>query len=158
MKVKLLSVVIVVVSVLIAGTAIILAQEAETTPTPAPSAETDKPGAETTPTPTPSAETGKQEVKKIDINSATLKELETLPGIGTKIAQAIIRRRPYEKIEDIMKVQKIGEKRFAKIKDLIEVKPIKKTEEQQTEGTPTPTETPQQEATPTAEATPTPEK
>jgi predicted DNA-binding helix-hairpin-helix protein len=38
-------------------------------------------------------------VKKIDINSATVKELETLPGIGPKMAQAIIDQRPYEKPE-----------------------------------------------------------
>jgi competence ComEA-like helix-hairpin-helix protein len=86
-----------------------------------------------TPTPKPT----KEEVKKIDINSATSEELQTLPKIGPKMAQVIINNRPYEKIEDLMKVKGIKDKVFAKIKDLIEAKPV-----EQPEPTPTPTLTP----------------
>lgn len=74
------------------------------------------------------------EVAKIDINSASLDVVEELPGIGIKLAQAIIDGRPYEKVEDLLKVKGIGEKRFAQIKDLVEVKPI-----------PTPTPEPKKE-------------
>ena len=58
----------------------------------------------------------------IDINTADLKTLESLPGIGPVKAEAIIANRPYSKIEDIMKVPGIKEGIFAKIKDHIVVK------------------------------------
>jgi DNA uptake protein ComE-like DNA-binding protein len=43
-------------------------------------------------------------------------------GIGPVRTQAIIAGRPYAKIEDIMKVKRIKEKTFAKIKDFIVVR------------------------------------
>jgi len=61
---------------------------------------------------------------KIDINSASQEELESLPGIGPKKAQAIIgyRKRygPFKTKSDIIKVKGIGEKTYQKIKDKIE--------------------------------------
>lgn len=49
----------------------------------------------------------------IDINSATQKELEGLPEIGPKLAQAIIDYRsangPFSRIEDLLQVPRIGE-------------------------------------------------
>ncbi len=59
----------------------------------------------------------------IDINTAMEGELEALPRVGPSLAEKIIEGRPYHSIEDIMKVPGIGEKTFAQIKDLIEVKP-----------------------------------
>ena len=38
---------------------------------------------------------------KVDINNATLKELETLPGIGTVMGQKIMAGRPYKKVSDL---------------------------------------------------------
>lgn len=58
----------------------------------------------------------------ININTADKSELETLTGIGDKISDAIIEYRentPFEKIEDIMNVKGIGEKKFEDIKDSI---------------------------------------
>ncbi len=56
---------------------------------------------------------------KISINSATQKQLESLPGIGAATAKRIIAARPYSKLEDIMKVKRIGKKSFKKLKNKI---------------------------------------
>ena len=60
----------------------------------------------------------------ININTASEKELDALPGIGPAIAKRIVEHRssqPFTKIEDIMLVKGIGEKKFAKLKELITV-------------------------------------
>jgi competence protein ComEA len=62
---------------------------------------------------------------KVNINTASVSELETLPRVGPKVAQRIIDFRTknggFKKIEEIMKVQGIGEKVYEDIKDLITV-------------------------------------
>ena len=67
----------------------------------------------------------KPAVKKVNINTANLDELQTLPRIGEKVVQRIIDFRkehgPFKKIEELMKVQGVGEKTFKLLKDKIEV-------------------------------------
>ena len=64
-------------------------------------------------------------LEKINLNTATLEELQTLSGIGESKAQAIITYREevgaFEKIEDLMKVSGIGEALYEKVKDYITV-------------------------------------
>ena len=55
----------------------------------------------------------------ISLNTASQSQLESLPGIGPAYAQRIIENRPYQQIEDLLKIPGIGEKTFAKIKDKI---------------------------------------
>ena len=62
---------------------------------------------------------------KVNINTATLTQLQRLEGIGEKRAGDIIAYReqngPIESIEEVMKVKGIGEKTYEKFKDDIEV-------------------------------------
>jgi competence protein ComEA len=62
---------------------------------------------------------------RVNINTAPAAELETLPRIGPKVAQRIVDYRTkngnFKKVEEIMKVQGIGEKVYDQIKDLITV-------------------------------------
>jgi competence protein ComEA len=64
---------------------------------------------------------------KVNINTASLEELQRLPRIGPQIAQRILDYRKengnFKKIEDIMKVRGIGEKVYGQLKDLITVGP-----------------------------------
>ena len=64
--------------------------------------------------------------KKVNINTASQSELETLPGIGESIANRIIEYREqngkFAKPEDIQNVKGIGTAKYNKIKDLISVK------------------------------------
>ncbi len=60
------------------------------------------------------------EEKKININTATEQELESLKGIGPATAKNIIRYREeyggFSSIEEIKNVKRIGDKIFEKIK------------------------------------------
>ena len=66
-----------------------------------------------------------QAEEKININTASLEELQKLPRIGEKVAQRIIDFRKangkFKKITDLLKVKGIGEKIFDSIKDRITV-------------------------------------
>jgi competence protein ComEA len=61
------------------------------------------------------------EQQRVNVNTATAKELEKLPGIGKAIAERIIAGRPYSAVEDLKKIEGVGDKTFEKIKDLVSV-------------------------------------
>lgn len=73
-----------------------------------------------------SALENKENSTKININSATIEELDTLPGVGEATANKILNYRnengKFNSIEEIKNVNGIGDKKYEEIKDLISVK------------------------------------
>lgn len=65
------------------------------------------------------------EVATINVNTATVKELQSLPGIGQVTAERIITYRtekgPFTAVDDLTKVKGIGKKSLEKIRALVAV-------------------------------------
>jgi len=64
-------------------------------------------------------------VGKVNINSADIETLQSLPGIGPSMAQRIIDYRksfgPFRTIEDLTKIKGIGPKTFDKLKKAVTI-------------------------------------
>lgn len=62
---------------------------------------------------------------RIDINRASVSELQTLPGVGPKTAEAVIANREamgrFAHIDDLMRVKGIGPKRMEQLRELVTV-------------------------------------
>jgi competence protein ComEA len=72
------------------------------------------------------AQSGKPvSAEKVNINTATVDQLQTLPGVGPSTAKRILEHRSkvgkFSKIEEIINVKGIGEKKFQKMKDRLTV-------------------------------------
>ena len=59
---------------------------------------------------------------KVDINMAPVERLTHLPGIGSSLANAIIAGRPYENVDDLLRVEGINERRLEPLQDRIAIK------------------------------------
>ena len=72
-----------------------------------------------------SAGTGKNAEGRINLNTATEKERQELPGIGSAMSARIIEYREehgdFQNIEDVKKVRGIGNAKFEKLKDKVTI-------------------------------------
>ena len=61
----------------------------------------------------------------LDLNTATLDQLEELPGVGPVLAQRILDYRlkqgRFASVDELRQVSGIGDQRFAELKDLVRV-------------------------------------
>jgi competence ComEA-like helix-hairpin-helix protein len=63
----------------------------------------------------------------VDLNSATIEQLEQLPGIGPSTAKAIVQFReksgPFERVEGLLAIHGISKKRLEKLRPYVVVRP-----------------------------------
>ena len=65
----------------------------------------------------------------VNLNTATLSDLQALPGVGAATAKLIVEHREknggFKKVEELMNIKGIGEKSFLKLKPMVTVAPAK---------------------------------
>ena len=73
----------------------------------------------------PATSTASASSAPVNLNTASVAQLETLPGIGKATAERILEYRQkngsFKKVEDLMNVRGVGEKSFLKLKPLVTV-------------------------------------
>jgi len=65
---------------------------------------------------------GEALVGRLNLNEATAAQLSELPGIGPVLAERIIQwrqKKPFKRIEDLLRVKGVGRKRFIKWKSFL---------------------------------------
>jgi competence protein ComEA len=85
-------------------------------PAPPPPADAAGPGASGGPGGTPSV--------PLDLNTATVEQLDTLPGVGEVTAGRIVAYRtahPFTAVDELLEVPGIGQRRYDQLKDLVTV-------------------------------------
>ncbi len=58
---------------------------------------------------------------RVNINTATLTELESIPGIGESLAKLIVARRPYTSVDDLEQVSGIGPNSLESLRPFVKV-------------------------------------
>jgi competence protein ComEA len=68
---------------------------------------------------------------KVNINSASVEQLSTLPGVGAKLAARIVEHRQksggFKSVQELMNVKGVGEKNFEKLQPYLTVGEAPKT-------------------------------
>lgn len=76
--------------------------------------------AQTADTTAPAAEVA--QVPQVNLNTATVAELQRLPGVGPARAEAIVayrERRPFRRVEELMRIRGIGRKTFRRLRPML---------------------------------------
>jgi competence protein ComEA len=61
---------------------------------------------------------------RLNLNTATVAELDGLPGVGRKRAEAIVARRaerPFQRVTELLRVKGFGPKLFGRVRPFVEV-------------------------------------
>jgi len=78
---------------------------------------------------TPGAAVAKTTAQKLDLNRASHEELIAVPGIGPRMAQAIVdlraKKGSFARIDELLEVTGIKEKKLAALSVYVEVVPLK---------------------------------
>ncbi|MGA6829021.1 ComEA family DNA-binding protein [Nitrospira sp. NS4] len=68
------------------------------------------------------------EPQRIDLNRASLEDIEQLPGVGPVLARRVVAYRtsmgPFHKVEDLRGVKGIGQKKLERLRRLVTVVPL----------------------------------
>ncbi len=79
--------------------------------------------------PSAAPKAGAAEARPVDLNTADLAALESVPGIGKSLSQRILTFRekngPFQSVDDLMKVQGVGEKSIQKLRPYLTVSKAK---------------------------------
>jgi competence ComEA-like helix-hairpin-helix protein len=70
---------------------------------------------------TPIAPQVASEPALVDLNTATLEELDALPRVGPAMAAAIVQARPFRRVDDLRRVRGVGSTTFAQLRPLVTV-------------------------------------
>ena len=73
---------------------------------------------------TEQAKLAKELKRQINLNKASAEELEMIKGIGPVFAERIIKARPYKTVDELLKIQGIGKKKFEIIRGYLMIDPI----------------------------------
>lgn len=77
----------------------------------------------------PKAKSAPAVTTPVNLNTATVADLEALPGVGAATAKLIVEHREknggFKKVEELMNIKGIGEKSFLKLKPMVTVAPPK---------------------------------
>ncbi len=67
--------------------------------------------------------------KPLDLNAATIEQLQQLPGIGPTTAKAIVRFRensgPFRRVEDLLAIRGITKRKLEKLRPYVTIQPAK---------------------------------
>jgi competence protein ComEA len=62
--------------------------------------------------------------ESVDLNEASAEELEKVKGIGPKLAERVIANRPYNKVDDLLKVRGIGTRNIEQMRPYVRVEGV----------------------------------